>query len=339
MAENDVLSDLVEALCDTTIDLKDNLLKKREQIQKIKSKCEQLQHKYIPALKQINTPTGISRIRFGTWNINSYNAKKHTGMLSKITGIDFLAFVDIKRKLPTFDGYSAIVKPTAETDRGAGRCGLMFLYKYRYQDCVVEIPCEDNDLLIIRINSRFVIVDENLGGDQLYHNSGNKDLFIFIVYWNKSNKRDVDAKVRRIDTNIRELRHNANTLLMGDFNAHTEEIVESAYLEPRLNCCATKKNMNGSGLLELCERTEHIILNGRCPGDLMGQLTYHQHQRTGHKSTIDYIVSDRELYDKVEYMYVHEHNRELSDHCLLEVSLLFRLGSMLKPRIKKEKGL
>ena len=78
-----------------------------------------------------------------------------------------------------------------------------------------------------------------------------------------------------IEREIRERAHISTcTLLMGDFNAHTQGIVGFAEKE----------------------------------------------------STNDYIVSDRKLYGKEEYMYVH--NSILSDHCLLSVSLLISLGPM-----------
>ena len=55
----------------------------------------------------------------------------------------------------------------------------------------------------------------------------------------------------------------------------------------------------------------------------MGQYTYHQYQGTRNKSTIDYVIADEDLYHKVQYLYVHENKRELSDHCVVEVCFQF----------------
>ena len=86
MATNYELLDRVEARRNRTIGLKNEILQKLEQIENTKSECEQLkhircerlQHKFLLGLRQLNitSDVGLSSIRFGTWNINSYDLKK-----------------------------------------------------------------------------------------------------------------------------------------------------------------------------------------------------------------------------------------------------------------------
>ena len=81
-------------------------------------------------------------------------------------------------------------------------------------------------------------------------------------------------KVETLVAKLRKINECANgelnTILIGDFNAHTGESLELEDLQPRLNC-DVKKNARGCALLTLCRDTRHIILNGRSTGDLMGQ--------------------------------------------------------------------
>ena len=317
MAENQVLLDLIKSFELNLISCKEDVLRKRTQIEEIKLNCEQLQHKYVPALKLVKTPCDAANIKIATWNIQTFSEKnrsgKKDGICKQILGFDFVGMVDAKDNYaPPFPGYGQIAKRDG---------AIMFVYHDKYEGYIQEISYDDLDVLLIKVDRDFTTVDNSrpFGID--------KHLFIFVVYWRPYMKKNiVMEKVEALSKKIREINkgEKVNTILMGDFNAHTKETMEfdSAGLEPRLNC-DVKKNARGSALLALCRDARHIILNGRCVGDLMGHYTYKQYQGSQNQSTIDYVITDEDLYRKVQYLYVHENKRELSDHCLVEVCLQF----------------
>ena len=315
MAENQVLLDLIKSFELNLISCKQDVLRKRTQIEEIKLNCEQLQHKYVPALKLVKTPCDAANIKIATWNIQTFSEKnrsgKKDGICKQILGFDFVGMVDAKDNCaPPFPGYGHINKRDG---------AIMLLYSDKYEGYVQEIEYADLDVLIVKVDRDFTTVDNSrpFGRD--------KHLYMFIIYWRPSTKKQIILmKVTALITKIQEINEceEINTLLMGDFNGHTQETLEFQGLEPRLNC-DVKKNARGSALLALCRDTRHIILNGRCVGDLMGHYTYKQYQGSQNQSTIDYVVTDEDLYRNVQYLYVHENKRELSDHCLVEVCLQF----------------
>ncbi len=72
-------------------------------------------------------------------------------------------------------------------------------------------------------------------------------------------------------------------------------------------------------LTELCQTTQHFILNGRFLGDSLGYQTY---MSTNGSSTVDYILVNAELYRIVTYFRVSPLGH-LSDHCMIETCLCF----------------
>lgn len=78
-----------------------------------------------------------------------------------------------------------------------------------------------------------------------------------------------------------------------------------------------KVNKYGKHLLQLCERTQLYLANGRVNGDLHGQWTYVSSLGS---SVIDYIILSQELFQHVDKMNVGEEC--LSYHFPMELSII-----------------
>ena len=74
----------------------------------------------------------------------------------------------------------------------------------------------------------------------------------------------------------------------------------------------------GNRLLELCQKFNLRILNGRKIGDSIGNLTCRKYNGS---STVDYFIGSTELFNNVRYMEVHDWLPCLSDHCPVSVCL------------------
>ena len=109
-------------------------------------------------------------------------------------------------------------------------------------------------------------------------------------------------------------------LLAGDFNARTG--VQHCNLAPgRISppptmirprkSFDTHVNDLGKQLLEMCKSLDLQILNGRCKGDSLGQITFHGNQGS---STVDCIIVSHEILYLFESLVVRQPS-PISDHC------------------------
>ncbi|CAG2245349.1 unnamed protein product [Mytilus edulis] len=80
----------------------------------------------------------------------------------------------------------------------------------------------------------------------------------------------------------------------------------------------------GKTLNDLCVQTGIRILNGRTPGDYIGQLTCHTPMGS---SVVDYFLSSESLLSNILFFKVHDFKADLSDHCqvstMLKVNCIF----------------
>ncbi|GFR60920.1 DNA ligase 1-like protein, partial [Elysia marginata] len=183
-----------------------------------------------------------------------------------------------------------------------------------------------------------------------------EDLFVLSVYMRPVNSTcaDLDVDVSCYDHLVEQMAvvsDRGNVIVAGDLNARTgerqkcligneSEIKESdVFLLPdivRNDCLFTPenllhndcsvlrsnvdKNVNDYGvkLLQLCEASDLIILNGRASGDKgVGAHTYHNSRGA---STIDYVLCCRGALEYVTNFAV-ETCCEFSDHCPVNFQL------------------
>ena len=123
----------------------------------------------------------------------------------------------------------------------------------------------------------------------------------------------------------------AFTILMGDFNAHTNQPSGSLphihpEILPHLQCNTTtvdppsrismdhrEVDSYGHQLLQFCANRQLTILNGCTSGDTQGFFTY---EMGNIRSIIDYSIVSQSLWPLVHNFQIGLHNSVLSDHSL-----------------------
>jgi exonuclease III len=269
------------------------------------------------------------RVRFGSWNIHGLGKKlKNEDVVDSVNTLDFIAFLETWTTVQSninFSGYGSFHQFRRKgRKRGRPNGGIVFFYKAKYKKYIVTIPSKHQDIMIVRVS-----------GEALGHS---KDMYILVVYVSPTLNSDATHNLfDMIENYLIQFNTLGDTLIMGDFNARTgtlddydndsnvvdglhvpETSVGVDYLPSRQNCDQII-NTRGKLLLELCQATEHRILNGRFIGDLLGYFTFLAHNGS---SSIDYILSNANLLAKVEYFRVSPMHH-ISDHCLLETCLKF----------------
>ena len=134
-----------------------------------------------------------------------------------------------------------------------------------------------------------------------------------------------------LEENIRRFSQLGDILLCGDLNSRVglrSDIVENINIHRFVNAPddddilarlpvrkSSDKTTNcyGNKLLSLCKLSSLYILNGRLePGNF---TCYNLSRKTAASSIVDYVICDKNLYDIVKTMCVHELS-EYSDHIL-----------------------
>ena len=129
--------------------------------------------------------------------------------------------------------------------------------------------------------------------------------------------------------------HNGLVLLTGDFNARTGEAADTLdadsagdlldnTLQPAVSTplplrksADTKVCPFGKSLLNICQSSDMVIVNGRAKGDEMGAYTCHISKGS---SVVDYFITSSSLMASVRSMIVQGRCLE-SDHCPLMLML------------------
>ena len=118
-----------------------------------------------------------------------------------------------------------------------------------------------------------------------------------------------------LERNLIELSSDYDTLMIGDFNAHTSDALDfnfdgdsefdvlplstnlnEQYLKKRNTYDKRPVNNYGRQLLDICIASNHFILNGRAQGDKAGNFTRAQGDSKG---VLDYVISNVTLVDKI----------------------------------------
>ena len=167
------------------------------------------------------------------------------------------------------------------------------------------------------------------------------DIYICFVYnspkYSTFTKRqsNLPSALEMIEDDITKYSTMGNTVLLGDFNAHTstsdldfvsgdygkgmEDILPNAYISDSvlLSRNSLKSNIKtddyGRMLLDLCISSQCRILNGRTLGDTVGNLTSFQYNGC---AVVDYCVVDQRLLDSVNFFKIGDFTT-FSDHCQL----------------------
>uniref|UniRef100_A0A6G5ACM2 Putative tick transposon n=1 Tax=Rhipicephalus microplus TaxID=6941 RepID=A0A6G5ACM2_RHIMP len=135
--------------------------------------------------------------------------------------------------------------------------------------------------------------------------AGQMTLLGFVYLWTGAKAREENqAMVECISKDIQELGGECEIIILGDMNAHIEDI--DGYTDP-----------TGKMIMDMCERLDLIICNSteKCEGQITWEVGRLQ-------STIDYALMSHRMYEKLRGMYLDEGgSRSLgSDHKRIKLS-------------------
>jgi exonuclease III len=273
----------------------------------------------------------MNKIKIGTWNVHGLSKKlADDDVFDCISSLYFVALTETWTTLQSnvnFSGYGTIHKfRQKRKKKGRPHGGILFLYKAKYKHHVQQIHCANQDILVVKIN-----------GHAIGHV---RDVFLLNVYVTPNMTPEGSTNFFDcIEQLLLKYTTEGDTLLMGDFNARTGNLTDCEVTSTdtchkfidlpentsEINCqtrnnCDSKVNKYGKMLTELCQTTQHMILNGRFLGDSLGYQTY---MSTNGCSAVDYILANAELYQIVQYFRVSP-LCHLSDHCMIETCLGFK---------------
>ena len=250
-------------------------------------------------------------------NLNVYGSLeeklKNCDFKNLINNHDFISLSECwinKKSSINLEGYEKIVKcrkrlKKARRDSG----GIAVYYRKNLSSGVKEINWDFEDGVIFKLCKDFFNLQN--------------DIYVLIPYMRpvNSSRCNVDTGIDIFDilsNKLAELTDLGDIILMGDFNARTGTLPDYAEFEDKddhhsnynipvipftnnkifkddivaagltLQRKNTDKSTNeyGTKLLNLCKMANILILNGRSPGDVEGNLTSCNHRGS---STIDYI--------------------------------------------------
>jgi exonuclease III len=174
-----------------------------------------------------------------------------------------------------------------------------------------------------------------------------EDLSICLLYLPPESKHHSRSNIAKtyctLSGEVMQAREAGSVILAGDLNARTGELQEAAslmsgvpmhiqpvteFLPPRASLDSKScPNSSGRSLIELCDTTDLVIVNGRTNKDSTGSYTHQSATRgndgLGGKSLVDYFVVDRNFFqERVQDLSVSDAVIN-SDHSflLLEVDL------------------
>ena len=210
---------------------------------------------------------------------------------------------------------------------------------------------------------------ESLDGDKIWIKlkkeffNFSKDLYINFYYASPSTSdyvKNLDYDIfQKLEEDISKYSADGNVVIAGDLNAKTGTLSDSLYelmddyspvndivdysfdrtSDTRQNSDKHPVDKQGEIVLGICKNHKMRILNGRTRGDRTGKFTRYPLSLRETRSTLDYMIADTELLDKVKYFTVLQH-LGLSDHECLSLSLKtkgFTTVPYPDPKIIKER--
>ena len=217
--------------------------------------------------------------------------------------------------------------------------GIAVVIKNIIKKGVKILPITHSEFLWIKLDKTFFKLDS--------------DIFLCFVYISpvsSSFNGKNDDIFELIENNIANLSKSGHSILMGDFNAHTNTAVD--YIEenvsidifsdlspfnlndghvtpfPRNNQDNHAVDVHGRKLLDLCKTCDVMIANGRLLGDQLGYFTCYNH--IGMPSFIDYCLLHKSLLDQVKTFHVYSLN-PFSIHCTISLIIKCQNSKMAKP--------
>ena len=168
------------------------------------------------------------------------------------------------------------------------------------------------------------------------------DVYCAFVYFSPEHstytQRENPDYFNKFENDLAHFKNKGLTIYAGDMNARTGTLQETcniveaydnkhapdkdfinnvAWAGKRFNQDSTT-NVYGKSLIELCNVTNMVLLNGRTLGDTCGNFTCHQYNGS---SCVDYVVADYSLLKSVNSFRIHDSLPCISDHSPIGFSM------------------
>ncbi len=205
--------------------------------------------------------------------------------------------------------------------------GLCIFVKDEINHCIERLPSASDDILWLKVNKSRSKLDY--------------DIFICCAYISpeKSSytKRQTKNILDFIDIDVNRYKKKGKVILCGDLNSRTSTSPDFDYSSKSDTCIPLPNSFNndletllpprsnkdivvnnfGKWLLDTCISNDLMIVNGRFPGDKLGNYTC---VKTNGSSVVDYNVISKDLCQMVNTFKVLPLT-EYSDHCPISLSM------------------
>ena len=271
--------------------------------------------------------------KISSWNINGYNSKLlgnklcDVDFLNEIEGRDIVGLCETHIHESILDklaipGYVRVAYKNKQlkTKMNKGHGGLAVFVKEHLLRYVVPQINKNEDSIWIKIKKE--ILDRK------------EDIFLATVYINPHKSNNADAlRIHNLYEEILDFKRKGHIIIQGDLNARTNterdfilpdifenenHLLSTIELPNRNSQDNVKTDNRGNEILEVCKSLGLSIINGRKPGDIYGAYTSIQWNGN---SVVDYVISNRELFESIPTMRIGRFIPWISDHCAVHFQI------------------
>ncbi len=273
-------------------------------------------------------------LRFGYWNIYGVykdgNPKTEDCDVHKIiSSHDIFCLSEIhcaEENMPDIEGYGCFKVCRQKSERNNRYFGGIAVYYKKQLRQGIKFIKSETDFIWMKLSSSFF--------------KSKKDIYVCMVYVPPEydtyyRNRGIDS-VGLIESDVSNIGKDGMTLLMGDFNARTGEVLDYIqydsydgiddynWYEPDVmdlnrtsrDIVSPCPRVNRS--LELCKSAKLRLLNGRMLGDSFGSYTCYKEQGC---SVVDYVLTNEDHIKDIAYFQVGDFNGAVSDHCYISTAV------------------
>ena len=273
----------------------------------------------------------ITTLSIGSWNINGLGDKYRDDVFLSCLKYDINILLetwkgtDSNLNIPEFKTLQKCRKKQKRSKRFSG--GIIILYKSKLHKGIHEL----SDVTTSQ-NRIWLKLDKYFFGFQ-------KDLFVCACYIPPANSPYYKDDFCQLESEISQLSHKGNILVIGDLNARIADKLDYIENEIDIHDTCTLQNLlpedyscdfniarnsldkicnnQGQQLLDLCIASQIRVLNGRFIGDIMGNLTCY---KSNGASTVDYALADVNLMKNISFFQISDPSY-LSDHAQIAVHI------------------
>ena len=201
--------------------------------------------------------------------------------------------------------------------------GVLVFYKSKYRKGITrQQSLMEKDVIWVRLDKTFFGLS--------------RDIFVAAAY-RPPRESTLGTFYSKLEKDITKYSSKGDIILIGDFNSRIGQLEQSIshiyiderddmnsrqlFLKDKRTSQDTTTNKKGKDFLELCNKSQLVILNGRKLGDISGKYTCHKYNGS---SVVDFIATSYNLYSKIKYFKVLE-PVWFSDHCPLTCSIEVRV--------------